>query len=516
MSKLTGVLREHGVNTLTGASVAPYFGTGADGDLVVDVNPVPIAPAQITTAYGGAVANLVDGDSATYFQTTNVPATNGVVFQIDFGQSVYIDVFNLKKLTTGSNVIGVETAKLQYSNNGTSWTVFGNNVVNNTSATVEKDYALTAQPVSARYWRLVHTYDVGRTYKIAEISAQMRYTYLPVQNQDETTLVMNYRSITINKDAVLAPDKRCRGILLYSQGDVTLDGVIDVSGKAAFVNPETTLQMILPLAVKKIMQFDPSGNKFIVIPKGGYGGAGGNGGGYAPTTGRGGAGGFGTWYGGGVGGGGGGGRGFEYVTYKWGYGGNGGEGSSGPGSASTRFVQGVGPVFLQGNNGGIGAGGSGGLVIGNTGVIANSGNGGSSLQGGGGGGGGGLGTYYNSTSAGDGGIGRNLGGGALILVARGSITISSTGVIDANATGSAGVGGVGVAYGDSNNDGGGGGGGGGAGGGTVTIIHKGTFSNLGTITVNGSAGGVGGVGAPNGQNGSAGGIGSIAVYNLNN
>ena len=50
----------------------------------------------------------------------------------------------------------------------------------------------------------------------------------------------------------------------------------------------------------------------------------------------------------------------------------------------------------------------------------------------------------------------------------------------------------------------GGGGGGGAGGGVIVLAHKGTYTNTGTVQVNGGAGGAGGAGVGTGETGVSG------------
>lgn len=89
-----------------------------------------------------------------------------------------------------------------------------------------------------------------------------------------------------------------------------------------------------------------------------------------------------------------------------------------------------------------------------------------------------------------------------MIIAGGNVSIGSSGLITAN-------GGNGANGGNAFGTAGGGGGGGGAGGGIVAICHGGTYSNSGSITVNGGAGGspgTGGTGAAAGEAGSAGSI----------
>ena len=118
------------------------------------------------------------------------------------------------------------------------------------------------------------------------------------------------------------------------------------------------------------------------------------------------------------------------------------------------------------------------------------------------GGGLGAGGAGNPPSAAGSGGAAGIGvGGLLILIVRGSVTINGT----LSSNGSAGNSGY------QTQPFNGGGGGGGSGGGRIMIIYGNTFTNAGTIVING---GNGGAGAPNGISGNpagAGGAGSTTV-----
>lgn len=292
-------------------------------------------------------------------------------------------------------------------------------------------------------------------------------TVWSVASDDSAYVSKQFRNFTLNTGHTLTIDKRNKGMIIRCTGNVIINGSIDQNNKAArialnaggaawgtvanisFVSPTLPLTMVTRLALTA-----------------GAGGKGGNGGATNSTGGNGMAGGLGGAFGGSGGGGG------------------------GAGGAGTSTGQG-------GGGGGAGNGGAGGL--GDTdsmknGIVGGVGAGTGGAAGGGGTLGSGLGTA--------GGLG---GGGLIIIMCKGTLTISATGTIKASSTGVGGNGGAGAGT-----LGTGGGGGAGAGGGGVYIGKRGTYSNLGAITVNGGGGGSGGGGSGCGGNsGASGVIGSI-------
>lgn len=530
MSKLTSVLRDHGVGAISGSSNAPYFGTGADGDLIITA---PTLTAAMTSApIGGDVNALYDGTESTIFKTNNTNAPTPTLIQVDLGSVQWVCNLWFSGWSAPSTSSDGTFYAVQTSVDGTNWIMRksgfdassgGNNGLPTHPAT-PKELVAKFMPVQARYVALIwnSTNYSSRSHWINQLRiGSGRIINVPIE--DVTTVVKSYENLSVGSDCTLTVDKRCRGLIMYARGNIDIAGTLDISGKAAYVDTTTLPQIMLPIEVRRAMQFDPLKNKIVAVPKGGSGGTGGDAGWLKAIGdgGSGGSGGLGTWYGGGVGGGGGGGSaliGDGIVSV----GGNGGVGSSGPGGSGGTSVVSVNSAGISGKSGGIGAGGSGSAAAstGSPTNTAQSGAGGSGINGGGGGGGGGAVCALSSPATATGGSGANggnYGGGALIMVCRGNFNLQSTGSILAYAVGAAGAGGAKGAVGF--NSASGGGGGGGAGGGTVTIIHKGTYSNLGRIAVNGTAGAPGGTGSSSyagsgGQAGASGGIGSIAIHNL--
>lgn len=305
-------------------------------------------------------------------------------------------------------------------------------------------------------------------------------TTFSVATEDAYSVVKQFTSFTLNAGHTLTVDKRCRGLFVFCQGDVVINGTINMNGKAAKVSKGNSIQRILQIPVGVYTLEVPAGGL------GGNGGAGGQGGSSGGGSGAGGAGGTATpitWFGGGIGGAGGGGSG--------GAGGAGGLNSAAGGNAGGNDLDAA--VGAGGTGGGYAAaGGAGGNLSGGGGSGAYNSNMGA---GGGGGGvnGGSVGT--GGTNGTNGGSGGGFGGGTVVIIAKGNITINSGGSITANGTNGA-VGGRGADA-TSYNGGGGGGGQGGGGGGVVVLAYGGTYTNAGGITVNGGTGGTRG----NGGNG---------------
>lgn len=314
---------------------------------------------------------------------------------------------------------------------------------------------------------------------------------LAVPVEDESVIVKQYTSLKLNAGHTLTVDKRCRGLIIKVRGNVTIDGTIDLSGKAANVKPDSGS---LALSLKALTY---------TLPIGGGGGAGGKGGG--TYGGAGGAAGVGAWYGGSRGGGGGGGASASS------YGENSYDGPGYAGGASNPGYAGAAGGPGAGSNGSGGAGGRAPQY-----VPGSAGAGGSSVNGGGAGGGGGA-SIGNGAAGAD---GTNWGGGLLIIIASGDVSIGANGIVRANGgNGAAGGEGGSSIGGDYAAPGGGGGGGGGAGGGIVAIYHAGAYANGGTVQANGGAGGNGGTTGTGGSGidgaaGSSGSIGGISIIKV--
>jgi hypothetical protein len=309
-------------------------------------------------------------------------------------------------------------------------------------------------------------------------------------------IVKKYSSININTGDTLTVSNPCQGLVLYSEGDVTIDGTIDMSQKAGLA-PNGN---IVPMVITNFKATDPYGlqaynelTTTLKSLKGGAGGNGGYGGGNSGSTGRQstvGIGGAGRQNLGGFGGGGSSGAiGFGYPTGIGGsiiYAESGGGSSQSPQNFGTTTIGGTdgingagatSPFYITSSSGSVSTGkclggGSGGMGAGNLSAV--------------------LGTLDGQYS-----------GGFIAIICKGNIVISGQ-ILCNGGNGSDGSASAG-------NNTGGGGGGGGAGGGVVLLAHKGTYTNNGTIQVNGGLGGSGGIGSGTGENGGPGTSGSVGT-----
>lgn len=305
--------------------------------------------------------------------------------------------------------------------------------------------------------------------------------------QDGDTVIQYYRiPVTVTSDAVFTTGARCKGLVLFIEGNLVVDGTISMTGRGACAPGDN---LAIDYLNKKLL-VNPdnwSSYEYTIAANGGDGAAAFNG---PPNVVDG------TYYTNGNNGG------SAGSTYACGGGGNGGIAvwrtqSTGPSSGSM-ITGGSGTSY----SGGVGTGGAcnvytttahNNFALGiNCGVggegNAQGSNWASVISGAGGGAGnpGGLGHYVKplyapvcsgaSNSAFTGASGT---GGLLIIVVYGDITITETGVISSD----------GLHGGNTFCTAGAGGGG--SGGGSINILHTGSFTNNGTIHANGGPGGTG-------------------------
>lgn len=291
---------------------------------------------------------------------------------------------------------------------------------------------------------------------------------LPVPVPYVSVVEKNYTSINIESGGVLKCAEPNAGLVLRVQGDVTIKGTIDQSGKAPLTN---------------------NSNRFDYPPelKSGNGGSGGgNFGGYGGGTGQ-----SARPYGGGYSGGGVGGTG-AYCTP-----GNGGSVNNLTTAVPISDLFKGSPGVKATNNSANGLWGGGSAGVSNSGSWATSGG-----DGGTGAGADGISASNNGNGYSGGGGAGNIGGGVVIIYAD-TVNLANTyaPAIACNG-GNGGNGGRGFSYKESGEDaygGGGGGGGGGAGGGSVYIMYKRSITNKSTIEVNGGKGGTNGTCPPRGD-----------------
>src|SRR5690606_33649267 len=105
-----------------------------------------------------------------------------------------------------------------------------------------------------------------------------------VGQDDGPPAVEQYGSFHLRQGHRLTVDRRCRGLIIYVQGDCRIDGIIDMSMKAPLSVPrEATLPHIFPVSVSKGLlwpgqSIDPTDMIAAYLVIGGEGGDGGAGG----------------------------------------------------------------------------------------------------------------------------------------------------------------------------------------------------------------------------------------------
>ena len=277
--------------------------------------------------------------------------------------------------------------------------------------------------------------------------------------QDGPPVIKNFSSLFISRSVVLSPTRRCRGMLIFVDGDATISGSISMTARgASAVGTDASFSVINPpyLGDYWSTQLFPSSSYLSRVFASGAAGA------PAPAPGAAG------------------------VAGSAGILGRSGGGGAGASSTPSPAVGGAGSAGTS-FSGGTGGGGSFGAAVGGAGST-NGGTGGGSPGGGGGGAG-------NPNGVGGTGTGGEGTGGLLILIVKGNLRIGPNGSITTN-----GIIGNGAAPGN---------GGGGSGGGILYIYYGGTLTNNGTVTANGGSGGSG-FGA-----GGAGGAGTAIISKLN-
>ena len=282
---------------------------------------------------------------------------------------------------------------------------------------------------------------------------------------DGVPVVKNFSSLFISRSVVISPPNRCRGMLIFVDGDATISGSIRMTARGAkFTGSDASFSVLNPpyLGDYWSTQVFPSSSYLSrVFAVGASGGTAGS----VPGS----TGGVGT----------------TGILGRSGGGGGGGGQTSAGGAGS------IGTSFSGGSGGGGGAvtPGQNGFAFGGQGGPANP-----SYGGGGAGNPGGTGGS-GSAPAGTGGL--------LILIVRGNLKIGPNGSIVTNGI-----------SGGNGQDGYGTGGGGGSGGGVLYVYYGGTLTNNGTTTANGGSGGA--TGSPaSGRDGGAGGAGTAIISKLN-
>lgn len=479
-------LREHGIGL--GASVKKYFGDGSDGAFDTGALPTGVVPI-ITSEYAGAtIQNINDNNADTIFQAT--VSMSQVLLSIDFPVPVLVSSFTFlgMRVTSSSATVAV-----QGSYDKIDWfTCYNMNINTN--------YNDILAPINmyAKHFRLYITYSSSITFQIKDFSFVLRSGgNISILANPKDTIVFNFTSIRVRAGNTVTTSSSCQGLCLYSLGDVLIEGTLTMSEKAHYYITSPPI----PVFTHELGGIDCM-----------LGGIGGN-------SGSGLTGGVGRIMAGGTGAGGQGGGTNAAAIVPDGISGL-GPGTGGTGTYKNQSgVSGTPYTIGTYNGGGGGEAYYASAWTGGT-LWARGGGGGRGNGAGGGGGGYAYNGYDGSTddiqmvNAGTGGDGGYV-GGAICLIVKGSVNITSTGKITADGAPGGNGGHAAVSNPTKVTLRYGGHGGGGAGGGVVVILYSGAYLNSGTVTVNGGTGGAGGYASTSpGLSGTSGSVGTIKIQKI--
>ena len=226
-----------------------FFGDGSDGT-IPDLNVVTTAPN------GGTVANLWDMNAGTVFTTgTLSSASDQVVFSMDFGKPYLIHPISGTGFQTYSTSISTGTARnlsLEYSSDGISWTSVGTSSATTTPA--DKDIGnITTIPY--RYWRLVLqaggsscTLTIqGVTINKIPTDTQTTkiFRILEPSTLNGAAVIKQYTTYTLPVGYEHTTQNPCQGLIIYSQGNATINGILDMSQKAGLAPNGNTIPMLI-------------------------------------------------------------------------------------------------------------------------------------------------------------------------------------------------------------------------------------------------------------------------------
>ncbi len=239
-------LREHGIDV---GGLGEFFGDGSDGVLATNIQLLPTP--TITALLGGNVAYLSDHNPGTIFSTNDNLSSSNSILKIDFGQAVTIKKVTFEKAYLTTNNSGVSmNLTVGYSTNGTNYSSAG--VINpTTSPLIPTDLTLElASPITARYWQVDVYFWPGASFKmngdLIFTPGQLITLTAPTSND---FVLKQCTSVNIQANGILTTDKPCQGLIIFSQGDVVIDGLIDMSKKAALGNNAGVVPM--PMTKKK-------------------------------------------------------------------------------------------------------------------------------------------------------------------------------------------------------------------------------------------------------------------------
>lgn len=477
LGKLLSKAADADGDTLTVTAAGPNSAQG--GTAVLQSGSILYTPPANFSGSDTFSVTLADPHGATVSGTVTVgvapnPTSGGVGVN-----PPQITMLGNGDASVGSQGIPGRTYMVQRSTDLSYWTTIGTTVAASNGVVTFID---ENPPPGSAFYRLGRNVPVMNFWGDGSDGPMITSGNVSLASvQDGDVVVKQYTNLTINAGHTLTTQTRCRGLVIYVNGDCTINGTLSMTARGANVNP--TLANSIPATGIRLARFKFGANETLSASDLGGTGAGGVGSQWrAAEAGQLGIAGNGRIYTiareGGAGGG------ANHSNDWW---------DSVPGGAGGTHASGSG-----GGGGGNAAGGWSGA--GSTGTCYSGGSGGGAVRtnsyatsAGHAAPYGGTGGYGNWTSPHDqagGGAGNNGGsgnqpgqngtGGLLVLLVKGNLTIGSTGqVVSRGSNG-------GSAYQS----------GGGSGGGRILILHAGTYSAaVAPSAAGGSGGGGGGTGA---------------------
>jgi hypothetical protein len=230
----------------SGGGLKSFFGDGSDGT-IPNLNTITTAPN------GGTVANLWDRNTSTRFTTNTLSSTQAhIIFQIDFlNPFFFTNSFPLTLIDTYLSVGANRNLVLYSSDDGLSWTSRDTKSVSTTQL-LSVNFIAT---FTARFIK-IELNSGGSNCTISMRSANINR----FSNEEENNPVFRIlEPSTLNGGAVIKQytsynlpigyehtvRNPCQGLVIYSQGDVSVNGIIDMSQKAGLAPNGNPIPMII-------------------------------------------------------------------------------------------------------------------------------------------------------------------------------------------------------------------------------------------------------------------------------
>lgn len=227
------------------AGLDNFFGDGSDGT-IPDLNTITTAPN------GGNVAALWDMNAGTTFTTgTLSSASDQVVFSIDFGSPVPFNriLAYSVSISTGTN----RNIEIQYSSDGASWNTFVSSIATTTPGNTDFNTGGTYQ--NARYWRCVlksggsncncSIQGITLNYIVGDTQTTKVWRILYPVTAQSGVGIKQFTSLNLPAGYEITTDNPCQGLILYSQGDATINGVVDMSQKGGLAPNGNAVPMVI-------------------------------------------------------------------------------------------------------------------------------------------------------------------------------------------------------------------------------------------------------------------------------